>query len=414
MASNPVSNPVQFKSDFVEGSGSWDRSADYGFDTTAVHSGVKPDPVTGAILTPIYQSTTFVQESIEKYCEKGFSYTRSANPTVSDLESRIAALEKGAGAACFNTGMAACCTIISSTMQAGDHAVVTNCSYGGTNRAMRVLFTKFGMEFTFVDFANLDEVKAAIKPNTKVLFSETPANPTLTLTDLEAVSALAKENNCVHVVDSTFATPYITRPIEHGADLVLQSTTKYYDGHNITVGGAVISATKEWNDKIHFTQNVFGNNMSPQVAFYQLQTSKTLSMRITKQSNNAQAIAEMLEKHDKVLQVRYPGLASHPQKAVADKQHRNGLHGGMLWFEVKGGTAMGQKLMDTVPRPWSLCENLGASESIITAPAVMTHANMLKEDRLKVGITDGFVRISCGLEDADDLIDALKGALDKL
>eukprot|EP01084_Bolivina_argentea_P309169 534752_1 len=409
-----AANTKQFKSDFETNSGSWDRKKEYGFDTVGVHSGVKPDPVTGAILSPIYQSTTFVQESIEKYCDKGFSYSRSANPTVSDLEQRISALEGGAGAACFATGMAACTTIISTLMSKGDHAVVTNCSYGGTNRAMRVLFTRFGMEFTFVDFSNLDEIKAAIKPNTVCLFSETPANPTLTLTDLQAVSAIAKEKKLTHVCDSTFATPYICKPIDHGADLVLQSTTKYYDGHNMTVGGAVISATQELNDRIHLTQNIFGNNMSPQVAFYQLQTSKTLSLRITKQSNTAQAIAEMLEKHDKVETVRYPGLKSHPQKAIADKQHKHNLHGGMLWFEVKGGTTAGQKLMDTVARPWSLCENLGASESIITAPAVMTHANMLKEDRLKVGITDGLVRISCGLEDASDLIAALKGALDGL
>jgi cystathionine gamma-lyase len=409
-----ASNTKTFKSDFESNSGSWDRTKTYGFDTTAVHSGVKPDPVTGAILSPIYQSTTFVQESIEKYCDKGFSYSRSANPTVSDLEQRITALEGGAGAACFATGMAACTTIISTLMSKGDHAVVTNCSYGGTNRAMRVLFTRFGMEFTFVDFSNLDEVKAAIKPNTVCLFSETPANPTLTLTDLSAVSAIAKEHKLTHVCDSTFATPYICQPISHGVDLVLQSTTKYYDGHNMTVGGAVISATQELNDRIHLTQNIFGNNMSPQVAFYQLQTSKTLSLRITKQSQNAQAIAEMLEKHDKVETVRYPGLKSHPQKAIADKQHKRNLHGGMLWFEVKGGTAAGQKLMDVVARPWSLCENLGASESIITAPAVMTHANMLKEDRLKVGITDGFIRISAGLEDAEDLIAALKEGLDQL
>ena len=409
-----ASNTKQFKSDFTEGSGSWDRKKEYGFDTTAVHSGVKPDPVTGAILSPIYQSTTFVQESIEKYCDKGFSYSRSANPTVCDLEDRIAALEGGFGAACFATGMAACTSIISTVMKQGDHAVVTNCSYGGTNRAMRVLFTKFGMEFTFVDFSDLDAVKAAIKPNTVLLFSETPANPTLTLTDLSAVSAIAKDKGLKHVCDSTFATPFICQPISHGVDFVLQSTTKYYDGHNMTVGGAVISATKELNDAIHLTQNIFGNNMSPQVAFYQLQTSKTLSLRITKQSNNAQAIANMLEKHDKVLQVRYPGLASHPQKAIADKQHKRGLHGGMLWFEVKGGTAAGQKLMDIAPRPWSLCENLGASESIITAPAVMTHANMLAEDRKLIGITDGFIRISCGLEDEADLVTSLKEALDKL
>jgi cystathionine gamma-lyase len=403
------------KSDFQSGSGAWDRTKpEYGFNTVAVHAGVRPDPTTGAILTPIYQSTTFVQESIEKYCSKGFSYTRSSNPTVRDFEHRVAALEGGAGAAAFSTGMAACCTIICTLMSKGDHAVVTNCSYGGTNRAMRVLFTRFGMEFTFVDFTNLAEVEAAIKPNTKVLFSETPANPTLTLTDLEGVSAIAKKHNLKHVCDSTFATPYLLRPLEHGVDLVLQSTTKYYDGHDLTVGGAVISATKQLDDDIHFHQNILGNAMSPQVAFYELQTSKTMSLRITQQSKTAQKVAEFLETHPKVETVRYPGLKSHPQKAIADKYHKHGLHGGMLWFEVRGGSEAGRKLMNTVGRPWSLCENLGASESIITCPSVMTHANMLKEDRLKVGITDGLVRISVGLEDAEDLIPALKVALDAL
>lgn len=411
MSSDSMSK--NFRSAAPAGSGHWAES-EYGMNTGMVHAGVLPDPVTGAILTPVYQATTFVQESIAKYCEKGFSYTRSANPTVAALEQKIASAENGAGCAAFTTGMAACCTIIASVMSAGDHAVVTNCSYGGTNRAMRVMFTRFNMEFTFVDMANLDEVKAAIKPNTKMIFSESPANPTLVLADLPALSALAKEKGLVHVSDSTFATPIICRPIDHGVDLVLQSTTKYYDGHNITVGGAVISATKEWDDKIRFHQNIFGSSMSPQVAFYQLQTSKTLPLRIRQQSNNAQAIAEFLETHPKVDTVRYPGLKSHPQKALADKQHRGGLHGGMLWFEVKGGTEAGRKLMDTVEKPWCLCENLGASESIITCPAVMTHANMLAEDRAKVGITDGFIRVSCGLEDAQDLIAALKKALDNL
>ena len=402
-----------FRSAAESGSGSW-KEGPYAMSTGLVHAGVLPDPTTGAVLTPIYQATTFIQESIEKYCAKGFSYTRSANPTVDALEQKIASAENGAGACAFSTGMAACCTIVSTFMSAGDHAVVTNCSYGGTNRAMRVVFTRFNMEFTFVDMSNLEEVAAAIKPNTKMIFSESPANPTLVLADIEALSKMAKDKGLVHVCDSTFATPVICRPIDYGVDVVLQSTTKYYDGHNITVGGAVICATKENTDKIRFHQNVFGNAMSPQVAFYQLQTMKTMSLRVRQQSINAQAIAEFLESHPKVDKVRYPGLKSHPQKALADKQHRDNLHGGMLWFEVKGGTAAGRKLMDTVPKPWCLCENLGASESIITCPAVMTHANMLAEDRMKVGITDGFVRVSAGLEDAGDLITALKSALDAL
>jgi len=395
------------------GSGHWDATA-VGMTTGLVHAGVQPDPVTGAILTPIYQSTTFVQESIDKYCARGFSYTRSANPTCAALQEKIAASENGAGAHIFNTGMAACCTIISTFMSAGDHAVVTNCSYGGTNRAMRVMFTRFGMEFTFVDMTDVKNIEAALKPNTKLIFSETPANPTLTLTPLRAVSDLAHAKGLLHVCDTTFATPVITRSLDYGVDVVLQSTTKYFDGHNMTVGGAVICATKELHEKIGFHQNIFGNLMSPQVAYYQLQTMKTMKLRVILQSETAMKIATFLETHPAVESVRYPGLKSHPQHALAVEQHRGGHHGGMLWFEVKGGTTAGRKLMDTVGKPWSLCENLGASESIITCPAVMTHANMLKEDREKVGITDGLVRVSAGIEDVDDLIAALKKALDAL
>jgi cystathionine beta-lyase/cystathionine gamma-synthase len=394
-------------------SGAWiDKEISYG--TKLVHEGVSPDPVSGAILTPIYQSTTYIQDSIEDYLGKGFSYARTNNPTVTALENKIAGLESGAGAACFGTGMAATISVISGTMQAGDHCVITNCSYGGTNRACRTMFTDMGMEFDFIDFTDLANIEKHIKPNTKLIFSESPANPTLTLTDLTAVSKLAKSKGILHVCDSTFATPIIQRPIELGVDLVIQSTTKFYDGHNITVGGAVICATPELHERIKHMQNVHGNIMSPQNAFYTLQTSKTLGLRIAKQSANAQKVAEFLESHPAVDVVRYPGLASFPQKELADRQHLNGLHGAMLWFEVKGGSEAGRQLMNSVQRPWSLCENLGAVESICTCPSVMTHANMLQEDRLKVGITDGFVRLSCGIEEADDLIASLKQSLDAL
>jgi cystathionine beta-lyase/cystathionine gamma-synthase len=397
----------------ADGTGTW-FSQEVGLATGLVHAGVAPDPTTGAIITPIVQSTTFVQDSIAEYCAKGYSYTRTANPTVNALEERIAAVEGGAAATVYSTGMAATTAIISTLMSAGDHAIITNCSYGGTNRAARVFFTRMGMEFDFVDMRDVANIEKAIKPNTKMILTETPANPTLTLIDLPEVTKLCKPRGIVHVCDSTFATPVILRPIEHGVDVVLQSTTKYYDGHNMTVGGAVIAATKELDEKFRFTRNILGSAMSPQVAFLQLQTSKTMILRIRQQSETAHKVATFLEGHAKVERVYYPGLASFPQKALADKLHRGGLHGGMLWFEVRGGTESGRKLMDTVQRPWSLCENLGATESIITAPAVMTHANMLKEDREKVGITDGFVRVSCGIEDAADLISALKIALDKL
>nr|AGT02418.1 cystathionine gammasynthase [Strigomonas culicis] len=400
-------------SDATVGSGAWLPEAQ-GFDTLQVHGGVRPDPVTGAILTPLYQSTTFVQESIDKYQQRGYSYTRSANPTVKVLEERLCALENGAYATAYSTGMAATTTAISAYMSQGDHAIVTDCSYGGTNRACRLFFTRMGMEFTFVDMRDVKNVEAAIKPNTKLVISESPANPTLTLIDIQALSTLCRAKNIIHMCDNTFATALIMRPLDHDCDVTLISTTKYVDGHDMTVGGALVTKSKELDDKVRYVQNILGNAMSPYVAYLQLQTSKTMSLRVTKQSESAQKIAEFLEKHSAVETVHYPGLASFPQKALADRQHRNHLHGGMLWFEVKGGTAAGRKLMDTVPRPWSLCENLGACESIITCPSVMTHANMTTEDRLKVGITDGFVRVSVGVEDAEDLIRALKVALDAL
>eukprot|EP00929_Paragymnodinium_shiwhaense_P106518 TRINITY_DN7198_c0_g1_i2.p1 TRINITY_DN7198_c0_g1~~TRINITY_DN7198_c0_g1_i2.p1 ORF type:complete len:423 (+),score=135.62 TRINITY_DN7198_c0_g1_i2:75-1343(+) len=391
-------------------SGTW-GDGPRNFDTDLVHAGVSPEENSGAILTPLFLSTTFVQESVEKYLAKGYSYSRTNNPTVTALETKVAELENGYGASCFGTGMAATTSAISATMKAGDHCVITDCSYGGTNRSCREFFTPMGMEFTFVDFTDIDNIKKAIKPNTKLIFSETPANPVLTLCDLEEISKLAKEVGAVHVCDATFATPVMLRPLDHGCDMVIQSLTKYYEGHNIMTAGSVISKTKELAEKVKWIQNVHGNIMNPFAAFIILQTSKTMGLRVRQQSKTAMAIAEYLEQHPKVTKVIYPGLASHPQKALADKYHRDGIHGGMLWFDIVGGSEAGTKLMNEIQRPWSLCENLGATESIITACAVMTHANMLKEDRLKVGITDGFIRVSCGIEDTDDLIKALEDAL---
>jgi cystathionine beta-lyase/cystathionine gamma-synthase len=327
------------------------------------------------------------------------------------LETKLAVLEGGSGACAFGTGMAATTSAISAVMKAGDHCVITDCSYGGTNRSCREFFTPLGMEFTFVDFTNLDNIRNAIKPNTKLIFSETPANPVLTLCDLDEISKIAKEAGAKHVCDATFATPVMLRPLDHGADMVIQSLTKYYEGHNMMTGGAVISKDKEVAEKVKWVQNVHGNIMNPFAAFIILQTSKTMGLRVRQQSQTAMAIAEFLEKHPKVTKVVYPGLASFPQKALADKYHRDGLHGGMLWFDIVGGSEAGTRLMNSIQRPWSLCENLGATESIITACAVMTHANMVKEDRLKVGISDGFIRVSCGIEDTGDLIRSLDTAL---
>lgn len=387
---------------------------DVSMDTSIVHGGITPCEKTGAILTPIYMSTTFVQESVDKYLDKGFSYSRTNNPTVSMLEEKVATIENGYGSICVGTGMSATASCINAFMKAGDHCVITNCSYGGTNRICREQFMPFDMEFSFVDFTDPAVVEASIKPNTKLIFSESPTNPTITLADLDAISEIAQRHGIIHVCDSTFATPYVMRPLDHGVDLTIQSLTKYYDGHNMGVGGALVAKTQELHERIKLVQNMHGNIMSPMTAYLMLQSMKTMGLRVRQQSGSAMKICTFLESHPKVERVVYPGLDSHPQKELADRQHRDGLHGGMAMFDVVGGDKAAIKLMDTIKRPWTLCENLGATESIITACAVMTHANMLREDRMKVGITDGFIRISVGIEDPDDLIRSLDEALNGL
>jgi len=381
------------------------------FDTQLVHACVDPDERTGAILTPLYQSTTFVQESVEKYLAKGYSYSRTNNPTVKVLEDKVASIENGFGSVVTGTGMAATTIVMSTFLKAGDHCVITDSSYGGTNRLCRVQFEKYGIDYSFVDFRDPEVVRAAMIPGrTKLVFSETPTNPTLRLVDLEKIQAIAEEFGAVHCCDTTFATPLMVRPQDWGVDLTMQSLTKFYDGHNLGTGGAVVAKNAELFDQIKLTQNMHGNIMAPQVAFTILQTMKTMHLRVKRQSETATAVAKWLSKHPKVTNVVYPGT-THPQKALADKYH-NGVHGGMLWFELNGGAPAGIELMNRIERPWSLCENLGAVESIITACAVMTHANMEVADRLKVGITDGFIRVSCGIEDQDDLIRALERALE--
>ncbi|KAF4684382.1 Cystathionine, variant 2 [Perkinsus olseni] len=367
-----------------------------GMGTELVHASVSPDNETGAILTPVFLSTTFVQESVDKYLAKASQhYSRTSNPTVRAYEEKIAELEKApGGAAVFGTGMAATTTVVCGLM--------------------KTVHSPLGMEFSFVDMTDIENIKKAIKPNTKMVFSETPTNPLLRLVDLEAVSALCREKGIVHVCDSTFATPVICRPMDFGVDITLQSTTKYYDGHNITTGGALACRTKELYQRMKFVQNMHGNIMSPFVAFIQMQTVKTLELRIQRQSETAMKICKFLEGHPKCSRVIYPGLKSHPQHELAKKLHRNNLYGGMLWFDVVGGHDSGTKLMNSIKRPWSLCAHLGPTESIITACAVMTHANMLPEDRLRLGIVDGFIRVSVGVEDADDLIRSLKDSLDQL
>jgi len=381
------------------------------FSTLQIHAGVEPDPVTGAILTPIYQSTTYVQESIDKYLSKGYSYSRSGNPTVRALENKLCILEGGAECRAFTTGMAATTATMLALLDAGDHAIVSDVAYGGTYRLSTMILPRFDVQFSFVDTSNPDAVRDALRDNTRLIFTETPANPTLKLTDIAAISEIARARGIPHAVDNTFLTPYYQRPLELGADLSIHSTTKYFDGHNATVGGAVISATAELDEKVRFVQNTTGSIMSPQVAWLTMQGCKTLSVRMDAQCANALAIAEYLEGHSKVESVCYPGLESFPQQALAREQATG--FGAMVSFEVKGGTRAGKQLMDSL-QLWSLAENLGSVESLVTHPVTMTHADVAVEERRRVGITDGLVRLSVGLEAAEDLIADLEQGLAKL
>jgi cystathionine beta-lyase/cystathionine gamma-synthase len=382
-----------------------------GFRTKQIHEGVTPDPTTGAILTPIYQSTTFVQDSVDEYMSKGFSYSRAGNPTVRAFEEKLTALEGGVDTTAYGSGMAATVAVFLALLEAGDHVVIADVVYGGTYRYADQFLTKFGVDVTFIDASDTEAVTRSIKENTKLVFTESPANPTLKVTDLAAVSAICKERDIVHVNDNTFLTPYYQRPFELGADVIIHSTTKFLDGHNATLGGAVVVNNAELHEKIAFARISAGLVMSPMVAWLTLQGVKTLSERMDRQSANALAVAEFLQTHDGVEYVNYPGLPSHPQHELSAKQASG--FGSMVCFEVKGGVDAGKKLMDSIEL-WSLAENLGSVESLITHPVTMTHAAVPREERIAAGITDGLVRLSVGLEDAEDLIDALDEALQKV
>ncbi|MGA7097652.1 MAG: PLP-dependent aspartate aminotransferase family protein [Acidimicrobiia bacterium] len=379
-----------------------------GFRTKQIHEGVAPDPVTGAILTPIYQSTTFVQESVDEYMGKGYSYSRAGNPTVRALENKLTALEGGHDSTAYGSGMAATVAVFLGLLQAGDHVVIADVVYGGTYRFADKFLTKFGVDVSFVDASDLPAVESALRSETRLVFTETPANPTLKVTDLAAVSELTKDAGALHVTDNTFLTPYFQRPFELGADVVIHSTTKFLDGHNATLGGAVVVATPELQEKVAFARLSGGLVMSPMVAWLTLQGTKTLSERMDRQSANAMEVATWLQGHSKIDYVNYPGLASHPQHELSSRQATG--YGAMVCFELHGGIDNGKKLMNAV-KLWSLAENLGSVESLITHPVTMTHAAVPREERMAAGITDGLVRLSVGLEDVEDLIADLDDAL---
>lgn len=384
---------------------------DMGFRTKQIHAGVTPDPTTGAILTPIHQVTTFVQDSIDEYMAKGYSYSRGGNPTVRALEEKLTALEGGVDTTAYASGMAATVAVFLGLLQAGDHVVIGDVVYGGTYRFADQFLTKFGVDVSFVDAPDLDAVGAAIRPSTKLIFTETPANPTLKVTDLLAISDICRSAGVLHVTDNTFLTPYYQRPFELGANIVIHSTTKFLDGHNATLGGAVVVDSAELQTQIAFARNASGLVMSPMVAWLTLQGIKTLSERMDRQSANALEIATWLEQHPKVDYVIYPGLASHPAHDLSQKQATG--FGAVVCFEVSGGVEVAKVLMDSVEL-WTLAENLGSVESLITHPVTMTHAAVPRDRRIAGGITDGLVRLSVGLEDVEDLIEALSQALDQV
>ncbi|HRG62980.1 MAG TPA: PLP-dependent aspartate aminotransferase family protein [Burkholderiales bacterium] len=384
------------------------KLADAGNATRNIHFGIEPDPVTGAILPPIYQTATYAQEAVG--VNKGHTYTRSSNPTVATLEKKLAGIEYAAGAVAFATGLAATTTLIMSLLQQGDHIVCSDVVFGGTVRLVDTVFNKFGISISYIDAANPENIARAIQENTKMIFLETPANPTLKLNDIAAISKIAHAKNIPVVVDNTFLTGVLQRPLELGADIILYSTTKYIDGHNATVGGALLSNNKKYLEDFDYNRKNIGNIQAPMNAWLTMQGIKTLDLRVKQHSRNAQSVAEFLEQHPQVSKVYYPGLASFAQKELAATQHRDGFHGGMLAFEVVGGYEHALHVMNSVVL-CTLAESLGATETIITHPASMTHVMMAAEQRLAIGVSDGLIRFSVGLENPEDIIRDLEQAL---
>ncbi len=378
------------------------------FETKVVQAGMTPDPTTGAILPPLYQTATYVLEEVGK--DKGFDYTRSSNPTRQVLEEQLAAIEGGKYGVAFASGMATVDSCLK-LLKAGDHVVCSDDVYGGVSRHFNQILVNYDLHFTYVDSSNAANIENAIQSNTKLIWIETPTNPLLKVTDLEAVGNIAKKHDILFGVDSTFATPVFLRPLEYGADLVMHSTTKYLSGHNQLIGGAVITNREDLFDQLKFVQKTIGAVPGPFDCWLTIMGVKTLDLRMKKHAENAQTVAEYLEAHPKVASVTYPGLPSHPSYDVA-KTQMSGFSG-MISFELTGGIPAGKTVMNSVKLA-KLAESLGAVETMITHPATMTHAEVPREDRESRGLTDGLVRISVGIEHVDDIIADLAQALEKV
>jgi len=378
-----------------------------GFATTAIHIGSEPDEATGAVTVPIYQTSTYAQDALGKH--KGYEYARTQNPTRSALERNVAALEGARFGFAFASGMAA----IDATLRlvkSGEHVVVSDNTYGGTARLFNRILTNYGLEFDYVDTSEPLNVEAAIKPNTKMVFIETPTNPVMIVTDLKEVSEIAHRAGARVVCDNTFMSPYLQRPLEFGVDIVVHSTTKYLNGHSDGVGGIVVLNDEEDANWIGFVQNSAGAILSPFDSWLVMRGTKTLALRMEQHDKSGRAVAAFLEEHPKVHKVYYPGSASHPQHALARRQQHG--FGGMVAFDV-GSLANARTVLESV-KLCTLAESLGGVETLISHPATMTHASVDEAKRQRIGITDGLVRISVGIEDTDDIIADLDQALEKI
>ncbi|OJH34683.1 cystathionine gamma-synthase [Cystobacter ferrugineus] len=376
------------------------------FDTLAIHAGQEPDPTTGAIMTPVYLTSTYVQDGPGEH--KGYEYSRTQNPTRKALQECLAALEGAKHGFAFASGLAGTAMLMH-LLNAGDHVVVSDDVYGGTFRIFDKVFRRHGLEFSFVDLSRPESFEAAITPKTKMVWVESPTNPMLKLIDLARIAETAKKRGVLSVCDNTFMTPYFQRPLELGFDVVAHSTTKYLNGHSDVVGGFVCTSNDELSQRMGFLQNAVGGVPGPMDCFLVLRGVKTLGVRMERHAQNAHKVAEFLVKHPKVNKATYPGLESHPQYALARKQMKG--FGGMMTFDIKGGLDSARRFLKAV-KVFACAESLGGVESLIEHPAIMTHASVPKETRELLGISDGLIRLSVGIEDAQDLIDDLKQALE--
>lgn len=380
--------------------------AKHGFGTTAVHAGQEPDPRTGAIMPPIYQTSTYVQDAVGAP-RLGYDYARVSNPTRDAMQANLAALEGGAHGIAFASGLAAIEALLKATLNEGDHLVCGADVYGGVDRMLRHVWSRFGLSFDFVDTSDLEALEGAVRPETRLIHVETPSNPLMTVSDIERCAEIARRSDCLLSVDNTFATPYLQRPLELGADIVMHSTTKFLNGHSDMIGGVLITDSDELDEQLRFQQKTTGAVPGPLDCWLVLRGTKTLHLRMRAHCDNARAVVGLLDGHPEVESTRYPGLPTHPQHELATRQMRD--YGSMVSFDL--GSEERAHRFAGCTEIFALAESLGGVESLVSVPAAMTHASVPEEKRREIGLTPGLVRLSVGIEDVEDLLEDLEAAL---